>query len=224
MVASKYSPELVEAIVNAIAVEGGDQSGWEAGGISKDTFYRWIKERSDFADQIAHARSEYASTRPVRQIRKARRALDDYLSGNVIEEWDVYHEAVTPLGDVVMLHDTKRIKRGVPKWAIERVLGKPLDLLEALETLANLEIIPRWVVQKAADEIRNARTEVTEALRGQIPADGHSKRPGVSDETAGIIRGHIMGVDAKSLAALSGEVGQRQVKDQNLSEVETHRD
>jgi len=52
----KYKPEIVEDILFAIAQTGRDADGIEAGGISQQTFYKWIREKAEFSEGVAHAK------------------------------------------------------------------------------------------------------------------------------------------------------------------------
>ena len=53
---SKYSPEVVKAIVQAIDMGAYDKHAAAYGGISEDTFARWLDRYADFADAIARAK------------------------------------------------------------------------------------------------------------------------------------------------------------------------
>jgi len=57
MAKSKYTPENVDAILKAISLGLTDTSAYEYAGISKDTFYTWIKEYPDFLEKLKKARS-----------------------------------------------------------------------------------------------------------------------------------------------------------------------
>jgi hypothetical protein len=207
MARSKYEPEIVEIILNAIRDTGGDRPGWEAGGISKDTFYEWINRYPDFSDQVKRAKLDYRNTCPDVLVRQAKQALSDYLFGRmervqVTEEERVSEEGLTSYKKV-----TRRVTMGVPRWAIERVLGKPADLIEALKVLADCNVIPQWLVQRSVDEIGSARKGITEAIAGVLPdVESRSVQPGLSAETAAAIRAQILGIQPASFAALPGEV------------------
>lgn len=55
----KYTPERVDLICHMIASTGQDQAGYKAAGITKDTFYTWVKEKPDFSDRVSAARAAW---------------------------------------------------------------------------------------------------------------------------------------------------------------------
>lgn len=144
MAKSKYTSERKERILARIREDGGDRAGWEAGSISKDTFYRWIAEFPDFSDGVARAKEEFRQSCPKHLVVKARRSLSDYLfNGNIIER-EKTGESVKVIedasGNIQEIHretyTEKRIDRmPPPQWVIERILGKNLAVLEAIQVL-----------------------------------------------------------------------------------------
>jgi hypothetical protein len=119
----KYCPDIVEVIVAAIAVAGTDKAGYEAGGVSYDTFYTWIKKHPEFAEAVASARKEFSEFQPDHVVRQARKAFLDYLFGRVNEKWTRYETFTDEDGKTTSKEVLQIVNRGVPKWAIERVLG-----------------------------------------------------------------------------------------------------
>jgi hypothetical protein len=61
---SKFSLELVQQILEEIEKTGSDRSGYEAGGISADTFYKWLKQKPEFAEGVASAREQFRKKAP----------------------------------------------------------------------------------------------------------------------------------------------------------------
>lgn len=209
MAKSKYTPETVQKILDAIAQTGSDRVGYEAGGISKDTFYQWVARYPDFSDGISQAKSEYRDTCPEVLVRQAHKAFADYLFGRVeitttslkrgVNEKGSYSEEVT-----------KRIRLSPPRWAVERVLGKPIDLLEAVKILVDANVLPTWLVQVVANEVGDARTGITEAFRGVLPENNaRAIKPGLSEGTAAAIRAHILGIE-NSVLPVSQPMASRQ--------------
>lgn len=201
---SKYTPELAKTIFDTIAQTGSDRAGYETAGISKDTFYQWVKKNSDFSDGISKARTEYQDICPASLVRQANKSLADYLYGRVeisiatMERWQ------NADGTTASKETLRKIRPGVPRWAIERVLGKPMDLLEAAKTFAAAGIIPHHLVQVTADEIRAARERIGDSFKGALP-DGDIRRvkPGLSEETAAAIRAHILGIESTDPASMN---------------------
>jgi len=66
----KYTPEIIQELIKYIEAGNYVETACDAVGISKDTFYRWMKEKSDFSDAIKKAESK-AIARNVMIIQKA---------------------------------------------------------------------------------------------------------------------------------------------------------
>lgn len=193
---TKYTPEIVEKILGVIRETGGDKEGYTSAGIHSATFYKWINEKPEFKEAIALAKLEYRESCPPVLIRQAKKAFADYLFNRVEETWTSFERGVDETGKSWSKETTKRVKRGVPQWCIERVLGKPIDLLEAVKVLVDANILPRWLVQVVTDEVSEARRGVTEAFTGILPDnDQRLAKPGLSEETAAAIRSHILGIE-----------------------------
>lgn len=70
---SKYTPEVVKLIVQAIDMGAYDKHAAAFGGISEDTFARWLERYADFADAIARAKGR----RVVKWLAKMEAGADD---------------------------------------------------------------------------------------------------------------------------------------------------
>ncbi len=54
----KYTPELVNQLIEYIKAGNYIQTACDVVGISKETFYKWIKNKSDFSDAIKKAEAQ----------------------------------------------------------------------------------------------------------------------------------------------------------------------
>lgn len=54
----KYTPELVEQLIKYIEAGNYIETACGAIGLSKQTFYKWLKRKSDFSDAIKRAESK----------------------------------------------------------------------------------------------------------------------------------------------------------------------
>jgi hypothetical protein len=141
MAKSKYNQEIQEIICEAIANEGGDEVGWLAGGIGRDTFYTWIRKYSDFADAVATARSQFRKRCPPYQKGLALAKLTEALEHGQVIRWKtrktrrLEHYVPGKDGDPDVLkwyqeevtEDDHEEHRPCPKWAIERVVPRPIE-------------------------------------------------------------------------------------------------
>lgn len=223
MAKSKYNPEIVQKILDVIAQTGSDRAGYEAGGISKDTFYQWINRHADFADRIKQVKSQFRETCPEVLINQAQRAFADYLFGRVEISTTTFKRGTNEKGSYSE-EVTKRIRLSPPRWAIERVLGRPIDLLEAVKVLVDANVLPRWLIQVVTDEMGEARRGVTEAFAGILPEnDARRIKPGLSEETAAAIRNHILGIESADSTALPEALGGGQEPNKGMREIATDR-
>jgi hypothetical protein len=154
-----YCDEIVAKIIKAIADKGGDRDGWEAVHLSKDTFYKWKREHPEFADQIALAKKEYQENLPEDQKRQARRAFNDYLFGRAEDTWET-DEIITGEEGITHKRSVKKVRRSPPKWAIERALGRGMDILEVINTLIELKMVAPEAIRTVEGKLDTVKLEI----------------------------------------------------------------
>ena len=54
---SKYTPELVKIIIDALSVGATDGDACLSAGIDESTFYDWMNKKPEFSDRVTRARS-----------------------------------------------------------------------------------------------------------------------------------------------------------------------
>ena len=54
---TKYTPELVKKITDALSIGATHEDAFTNAGISRQTFYRWIETKSDFCDSVNRAQT-----------------------------------------------------------------------------------------------------------------------------------------------------------------------
>ena len=224
----KYTEENVQRCLDAIALYGTDKAGYSAIPVTKDTFYRWITDRSDFSDRVASARQQWQDSQGTPAKLQAWSVLRRYLFEGQVEHWTVVKDVYVSGGEgnpgqVMQLTETRTIRRPTPQWVIERYLGKGMHELEALQAIAAW--LPQTTLEAIASEINHGTEAIRQVFTGAIAGSGDSaRRPGLTDETAGAIRSQILGVDASDPAAISSAVGTGQKPGQDNSKVTTDRD
>lgn len=141
MAYSKYNQEIQEIICSAIATEGGDEVGWLAGGIGKKTFYDWMNRYPHFKHAVVQARREFKQRCPKYQKGLALDKLTDALENGQVIRWTTTKtrrlEHYIPGRDGqpdtlkwYQLETTEEVhleERPTPKWAIERVIPRPIE-------------------------------------------------------------------------------------------------
>jgi hypothetical protein len=198
---SKYTPDRVQIIRDAIARSGSDKAGWQAGNIGKDTFYSWMHQFPDFSDAIIEARAEYRNTCPETLVRQANAAFSDLLFGRmekIITVTKTGHSS--RLGDYEEIIQ-QRVPIGIPRWAIERVLGPAIDEFAAIQCLVQAGWLPRQLLEITRDELAQMRSRVKELFLGILPNKEGQAKAGLSDETAAAIRAQILGLEPSDTAA-----------------------
>ncbi len=154
----KYSPELVNEICKAISNTGKDIDGIKAGGINKDTFYEWLKKKSDFSDSVARAKEQFRAKlwkKDPDLYCKAVDGLKIHING-FSEEWNTVIEH--PDGKKTI--KTTIVKRPPSKWAVQMILGKEIDikplrepintdaLIKAMDVITTLDYTCRKAEEK----------------------------------------------------------------------------
>lgn len=222
MAQSKYSEEVAQTIVDTIACTGRDEDGCKAVGISRDTFYKWMNRYPDFSDRVKKAKSEWRETLPEVLVRQANNAFAGYLFGR--HERIVHTRKEGYKGDQPFEEEiTQRIPVGIPRWAIERVLGQRMHELDALTTLVEAGWLPRWVIQIAVSEIGNTKQAIRQVFEGILPDGDKQIKPGLSDFAADQIRKQILGIESEGVSSLSGSVGSGSESGKGSGEVATGR-
>lgn len=212
MAKSRYCQELQETICNAIAVYGLDEAGWTAGGIGRPTFYKWQHQHPDFRDAILAAKAEYRESSRDNVKRLANKAFVDYLNGSMMKVVHSKTETINPVtGEIVELEDWKSSPVGIPRWAIERALGDNLTELECLSRLAELNMLPSWVVDCAVKILDRAHQEIAQLLKSELPeplayelAREREHSGGISEDTFDRIRREVMGIDSVDRHRIAG--------------------
>jgi len=208
---SKYTPERVEKIVEAIATNGGDESGWVAGKISSTTFYDWIAKYPEFSESIERAREKFKKNAPLHQKKLAKERLTEVLEDGQTITWKTTRTRrlnhCTPNGKLKWyqeetVSETHEENRGVPQWAIDRILPKaPPDIESAIALLEQHGYIVTLPTDQIAEFVAQANAQAGEGGNGNL---------GLTEEAANTIRARILGVseDASDPDALPGEMGE----------------
>lgn len=210
MAKTKYSEEIAKIICDAIATQGGDESGWTAGAIDKATFYRWMRDFCDFCNSVVRARAEFRKNAPISQKRSASQKLTDALENGHTIQWEAYEKGtiIRYKGDGTVWYTEERDlktghteRRPTPQWAIDRVIPKPVWTLDQLNAVA--AEIGCVVVVKDAELFNRYLSEVASQ------SSKTDTRTGLSDEGVHQIRARILGVeeDAPGTSSVPREVG-----------------
>jgi hypothetical protein len=195
---SKYTPERVQLICDAIAQTGSDESGWKSGGISEPTFYAWQNQFPEFSESVIAAKSEYRATCPETLVRQANKAFADLLFGRMERVATTKRVGHDPKRGYWEEETVTRTPVGVPRWAIERVLGPSFDEMDAIKILVKAGYLPQEFIEVTSEQFSELRTRIKTLFAGILPDLQRSKQVGISDETADAIRAQILGIDKEA--------------------------
>jgi hypothetical protein len=212
---STFSSDKLLIIKKQIEESGSDKQAFEAAGVSRDTFYRWIKDKPEFARLVIDAKNEYARITRERLKCQAEKVLDDYLHGQVTVKVKITETLTSEKGSYLK-ETEKETTPQVPRWAIERVLGRPYDEIEALKCLIVAGWFPDWFAQCTLDEINNIKLKLRDIFAGTLPEFSSNTSTGLTAETAAAIRSHLLGIQSANAVALPTEMESGQQPDQDL--------
>lgn len=100
----------------------------------------------------------------------------------------------------------------------QEAIGRHYDEIEALKVLADAGWLPRSVLKLAHDENLKLKSNLREAFAGIIPDRPEEEGRGLTPETAAEIGWRILGIQPSDIAALSTELGEGSISDQDLRE------
>jgi hypothetical protein len=166
--AHKYSQERIDNMLEAIAQHGTNRAGYEALGVSKDTFYRLKKDDPDFCESVAEAKRTFRSNLSEETRDSARQTIHDLILYGNIEEWHKEKLNYNDKGELLGKEITKtHVKRLPPPWAYEVVLGKPQSELDSLKNLAEAGWISDEVVSQALAKLESFEGDMKRIVGGK---------------------------------------------------------
>lgn len=159
---AKFNPDTVDIIVEALRETGSRREAWESAGVSKVTFYAWMRQFPGFRREVEAAEEEYrrvaavatavGKTETVRERREHLRKVAwakvaDYLENGVEEIVKSEEVKLDADGNVVHRVLRRTTKNGaVPQWAIERFVEKPVNDVVLYRQLADSGLLPHEYV------------------------------------------------------------------------------
>lgn len=106
---------------------------------------------------VAQSKQTYRENCSEALKQQASKSFEDYLFNGVEEVWAT-HETIHASDKVIHKEIVKKVKRGVPQWAIERVLGKSVDELESLKCLVESGWLPYSILKETAESLDEVRS------------------------------------------------------------------
>jgi len=175
------------------------------------TLNSWLRNHPDLQERINDALSQYRETQPIVLINAAKIALADYLFGRMEKVSSSVTTQVDKDGNFLGAFETiTRTPVGVPKWAIDRVLGTEMSEVDALKILADSGYLPQILVDRVVSKLSSTKDEIksifTEYYPDQDVFSEPKPKPGLSDFGSEIIRARILKVPESETFSDSVEV------------------
>lgn len=90
--APMYTPERVAIICDALARGETQETAYKLAGIVADTYYRWLKEHSEFSDAVKKAQAAFQDWQMNGILEDARKSLKTLICGQEYEEIKTEYE------------------------------------------------------------------------------------------------------------------------------------
>lgn len=168
---TSLTPELKENLIAEIKELGSFAKAAAAFGIKYDTFLKWRGKYQDFRVATDNA-LQFFKRKQYRTIRsKCLEQLIEILYEGVIETKVVEQETKTPDGTISTRTVTKTHK-GPPMRLLERYLGEPMDILDAVQLLGSHQLLSEEAVARIYDTLTQAEESSREIIQNNTPSAG----------------------------------------------------
>ena len=168
MAKTKYIPETVEAIVQALEMTGRDEDGWKAGRIGRGTFYLWQERHLDFKDKVAKAKKHYRDHLPVTLQKDATARLANMIRNGHEEQWFRKRVVRNGAGEIILTEETQsRVIRPPQAWVYDRIFGKGTQITDAIQVLLQEGVaLPEQaeIVKRGLDQIDQELRQLSESI------------------------------------------------------------
>ena len=159
---NKYNEITIAAICETLELTGSDYAAWNAGSISKATYYSWAKEREEFKFKLIKAKAKFLRRNQGIFKDLALNSMYKTLVEGQVQRWHTTIKERDENGNLVVTSvKENEVHKGVPQWLIDRVLGKPMEELEAVTRLVE----GNWFNEEAVTEISSSSEKFTQEVR-----------------------------------------------------------
>jgi hypothetical protein len=191
MAMKRNNDGVIDAIIGAIEESGRDIAGYQAGGINRRTFYRWIQDDESFRSRVENARRHYKDHSLPEMRKMCFKGLSRTLKA-VSEGLEIVTsqttDAINPrTGEVHTLETIHRKPAMVPiQQAFQYVMGKEFNLVRWVQEGLEEGIIPRVVAEDILNEVNGTRVRIRTLLENGIAhGKGRANRnPGIDPSIA----------------------------------------
>jgi hypothetical protein len=177
MTMKRNNDVVIDRIIAAIELTGKDIDGYQAGGIDRRTFSRWMRSDDDFRQRVEGAREHYQRHSLPEMRRMCIKGLSRTLKA-VAEGLEIVTtqttDAINPrTGEVETLETITRKPAMVPvSQAFQYVMGKEVDLIGWLHQGVNLGVLPLSLVESLSDDIDSLHAKIRDRISGTLaPAE-----------------------------------------------------
>lgn len=137
----KYRPEVLDIIYKILEENGTDTDACKGAGISKETFYTWLRIKPEFkqkVEEIKQARLIKTSQPLLDRKEIAESFIDQVIQGKKFKKKIINKQVLNRQGEIVTLTE-EHLEEVLPTpQMLERILGK--EEIEELEIKLSLEV------------------------------------------------------------------------------------
>ena len=164
----KYSPELADRLIGALRELGSARAAYNALGVSKYSFYDWIKRFPDFAVRVEVAKREYFQNQDRENVDVAKKIIENYLVHGDVTEKKIIKQVIDRDGNIVELTEKHLIRSGCPEWVIRRVLGEKMQELEAVKVLVDTDWLPESLLVDVQDSLTDFNSTIKNSFQNAL--------------------------------------------------------
>jgi hypothetical protein len=175
-----------------------------------------VREKPEFAELVAKAKAVYSENCRDALKYQAEKVLEDYLYRRTIIKVKTIEQGTSDKHGDYLKEINKEITPAVPRWVIERILGRPYDEIDAVKSLVIAEWLPAWVGKCTQDEINNLKLRIRGLFAETLQEFSDTNSVGITAETAAAIKAHLWGIQPADVASVSAELESGQQPDQDL--------
>lgn len=183
---SSFTQEISDRLVEAVKELGDIKQAAEVCGIKYATVMLWRRSHLDFKDALEAAllyfkRNQYSEIR-----RKCQEEMLRIVYEGVREVKTVEQTTKNPEGAVTFITTTvTTVEKGPPLRVLERYLGPPMDVLDAVQLLGSHQLLSEDDVERIYLALQQAEQSSRDILQRKLKDGNPNEKPPTTDDAGG---------------------------------------